>query len=228
MWNLKRRCWDWFLGKWLPLLDIYCYINSLSPGILSYTEFSLLVWPLRFFYIGGWARCLKLYGFKCPHLVLILKAEQTIFHPTHFTPWLQDIHWFFPVSLVLCNLSQRQLDPHPGSYPGNPAVSSWKMSLGTSSWVCKRCDWGRAAKPQHISSNTMSSFIVLLVDMSHFFTRTWIKISPTLTMQWDLLRKQTQLSIFISVFYGLPRISSKRKSFWFSHFSLTISLQTLT
>lgn len=80
----------------------------------------------------------------------------------------QDIPCLFPVGPVLCNLSQSQLEPHPVGYPGNPAVSSWKMSPGTSFGVCKRFNWGWTVKPRHISFNTMSSFIMLLVDMSHF------------------------------------------------------------
>lgn len=145
---------------------IYTIILTLSTGILSYPELSSSVWLLRYVYLGGWPTCLTLPTFKMspprPH------PEQTTFHPTHFIPWTLSHLPTLPIGFVLCNPSQSQLDPHPGSYPGNPAVSSWRMSPGTSFWVCKRSDWGRAAEPQRISFNTKASFIVLLVDVSHF------------------------------------------------------------
>ena len=46
LWHLKRKQWDWFLGKWSSLL--LCSVNSLSTGILSYPELSSSVCSLRY------------------------------------------------------------------------------------------------------------------------------------------------------------------------------------
>lgn len=143
------------------MLEIY-HVNSALAGIPSYPGHSSLVWTPRFFYSGGWFRWLMQPTPKVPPLSSswklngqwpqLLSSLNTPRHP-------------LVLSYVIC---PKLAESSSSELPQQPSCVILKDVSGHRFWVHRRFDWGQAVKPQPISSNKVSSFIVCLVDMSLF------------------------------------------------------------